>query len=40
LAKIPALFLPPETIAVTLLGGMILGFFGSFVASVRVLKYK
>jgi cell division transport system permease protein len=40
LAKIPVLFLPPETIAVTLLGGMILGFFGSFVASMRVLKYK
>ena len=40
LAKIPVLFLPPETIAVTLLGGMVLGFFGSFVASMRVLKYK
>jgi cell division transport system permease protein len=40
LAKIPALFLPPETIAWILLGGMVLGFFGSFVASMRVLKYK
>jgi cell division transport system permease protein len=40
LAKIPVLFLPPETIVWILLGGMILGFFGSFVASMRVLKYK
>jgi cell division transport system permease protein len=40
LAKIPVLFLPPETIVWILLGGMVLGFFGSFVASVRVLKYK
>jgi len=40
LAKIPVLFLPPETIAWILLGGMVLGFFGSFVASMRVLKYK
>jgi cell division transport system permease protein len=38
--KIPVLFLPPETIAWILLGGMVLGFFGSFVASMRVLKYK
>jgi cell division transport system permease protein len=40
LAKVPVLFLPPETIVWTLLGGMVLGFFGSFVASMRVLKYK
>jgi cell division transport system permease protein len=40
LAKIPVLFLPPETIAWILLGGMVLGFFGSFVASMRVLKYQ
>jgi cell division transport system permease protein len=40
LAKIPVLFLPLETIAWILLGGMVLGFFGSIVASVRVLKYK
>jgi len=40
LAKIPVLFLPPETIAWILLGGMVLGFFGSIVASMRVLKYK
>lgn len=40
LAKIPVLFLPPETIAWILFGGMVLGFFGSIVASMRVLKYK
>jgi cell division transport system permease protein len=40
LAKIPVLFLPLETIVWILLGGMVLGFFGSVVASVRVLKYK
>ena len=40
LAKIPVLFLPPETIAWILLGGMVLGFFGSIVASMRVLRYK
>jgi cell division transport system permease protein len=40
LARIPILFLPPETIAWILLGGMVLGFFGSIVASMRVLKYK
>jgi len=38
--KVPVLFLPPETIAWILLGGMVLGFFGSFVASMRVLRYK
>jgi len=40
LAKVPALFLPTETIAWILLGGTVLGFFGSFVASARVLRYK
>ena len=40
LAKIPVLFLPLETIAWILLGGMVLGFFGSSVASMRILKYK
>ncbi|MGZ3513131.1 MAG: cell division protein FtsX [Thermodesulfobacteriota bacterium] len=40
LAKIPVLFLPRETIVWILLGGMVLGFFGSFVASIRVLRYK
>ncbi len=38
--KIPVLFLSPETIAWILLGGTVLGFFGSFVASMRVLRYK
>ncbi len=40
LARIPVLFLPPETIVWISLGGMVLGFFGSIVASMRVLKYK
>lgn len=40
LAKIPVLFLPLETIVWILLGGTVLGFFGSIVASMRVLKYK
>jgi len=40
LARIPVLFLPPEIIAWILLGGMVLGFFGSIVASMRVLKYR
>ena len=40
LAKIPVLFLPLETILWILLGGMVLGFFGSSVASMRVLKYR
>ena len=38
LTRIPVLFLPPQTIAGILLGGMFLGFFGSLVASVRFLK--
>ena len=37
---IPILFLPPKTIASFLSGGMVLGFFGSFVASMRILKYS
>ena len=40
LAKVPVLFLPTETVAWILLGGTVLGFFGSFVASARVLRYK
>jgi len=40
LANIPVLFLPRETIVWILLGGMVLGFFGSFVASMRVLRFK
>jgi len=36
----PYLFLPPKTIASFLSGGMVLGFFGSFVASLRILKYS
>lgn len=40
LGGIPILFLPTETIAWILLAGMVLGFFGSFVASIRFLKYR
>jgi cell division transport system permease protein len=40
LAGIPILFLPSDKIAVMILGGMVLGFFGSFVASMRFLKYR
>lgn len=40
LAGIPILFLPPDRIALIISGGMVLGFFGSFVASMRVLRYK
>jgi cell division transport system permease protein len=36
----PISFLPPKTIASLLSGGMVLGFFGSFVASMRILKYS
>jgi cell division transport system permease protein len=39
LARFPLLFLPVETIVRILAGGMILGFFGSFIASIRFLKY-
>ncbi|MFB3884753.1 MAG: cell division protein FtsX [Thermodesulfobacteriota bacterium] len=38
LARVPVLFLPPWTILGIITGGMFLGFFGSFVASVRFLK--
>lgn len=38
LAGIPILFLPLETITWILLGGMVLGVFGSFIASMRFLK--
>ncbi|MDI7260181.1 MAG: permease-like cell division protein FtsX [Thermodesulfobacteriota bacterium] len=37
---IPILFLPWETMAWILSGGMVLGLFGSFVASMRFLKYR
>ena len=40
MAAIPILFLPMETIIKILLGGMVLGMFGSFVASMRFLKYS
>jgi len=33
-------FLPPEKIIGVILGGMVLGFFGSFAASMRFLKYQ
>lgn len=40
LVGMPIFFLPPRTIASFLSGGMVLGFFGSFVASMRILKYS
>ena len=40
LAGVPILFLPPERIVLVILGGMVLGFFGSFAASMRFLKYR
>ncbi len=40
LAGIPIPFLPRETITRILLGGMVLGLFGSFVASMRFLRYN
>jgi cell division transport system permease protein len=40
LSGVPILFLPPERIAMIILGGMVLGFFGSFAASMRFLKYR
>jgi cell division transport system permease protein len=40
LAGIPILFLPPDRIALIISGGMVLGFFGSLVASMRFLKYR
>ena len=38
--KIPILFLPLNTLMGILLGGMVLGFLGSFMASMRFLKYS
>jgi len=38
LARVPIFFLPQRTILWILIGGMVLGFFGSFVASMRFLK--
>jgi cell division transport system permease protein len=38
LTRIPILFLPPQTIVGILLGGMVLGFLGSVIASARFLK--
>jgi cell division transport system permease protein len=40
MAGISILFLPPKTITWILSGGMILGLLGSFIASVRFLKYS
>jgi cell division transport system permease protein len=40
MAGIPILFLPLEMIAWILSGGMVLGLFGSFVASMRFLRYS
>ncbi len=40
LERIPVVFLPLETIVWILLGGTVLGLFGSFVASMRVLRYR
>ena len=40
MAGVPFLFLPPEKIVMIILGGTVLGFFGSFVASMRFLKYR
>ena len=39
IVKIPILFLPLKTLTGILLGGMVLGFLGSFMASMRFLKY-
>jgi cell division transport system permease protein len=40
MAGLPILFLPWETIVWILSGGMVLGLFGSFVASMRFLRYS
>jgi cell division transport system permease protein len=40
LARIPILFLPPWTLLWILIGGMVLGFFGSFIAAMRFLRYN
>jgi len=39
LTEVPILFLSPEMIGGILGGGMVLGFLGSFIASMRLLKY-
>jgi len=38
--KFPVTFLSQETVAWFLLGGVVLGLFGSFVASLKILKYS
>ena len=40
LKKFPVTFLSQETVAWFLLGGVVLGLFGSFVASLKILKYS
>ena len=40
LLKIPILFLPLKTLTGILLGGMVLGFLGSFMAAVRFLNVQ
>ena len=40
LSGVPILFLPTERIVMIIVGGMVLGFFGSFAASMRFLKYR
>jgi cell division transport system permease protein len=40
LTKIPILFLPLNTLLGIIAGGMVLGFLGSFMASMRFLKYR
>ena len=40
LLRMPISFLPPETIAWFLSGGMVLGIFGSFIASIKILRYS
>jgi cell division transport system permease protein len=40
LEKVSIAFMPPETIVWFLSGGMVLGFFGSLVASIKILKYS
>ena len=40
LGDIPIRFLPPASILWVLSGGVVLGFFGSFIASMRILKYS
>jgi len=40
LLRMPISFLPPETIVWFLSGGMVLGIFGSFIASIKILRYS